>query len=44
MEEATTISLENVFFTDEEALFGMPGLSDNMAEGLMLPSLFAISV
>nr|AHZ90672.1 CBF/DREB1 transcription factor 1 [Fraxinus mandshurica] len=36
-EEATAISPENVFSTDEEALFGMPGLIDNMAEGLMLP-------
>ncbi|KAL2527216.1 Dehydration-responsive element-binding protein 1D [Abeliophyllum distichum] len=38
-EEAISISSENVFFTDEEALFGMPGLIENMAEGLMLPSL-----
>nr|AKF15858.1 dehydration-responsive element-binding protein 1D [Coffea canephora]AKF15864.1 dehydration-responsive element-binding protein 1D [Coffea canephora]AKF15865.1 dehydration-responsive element-binding protein 1D [Coffea canephora]AKF15866.1 dehydration-responsive element-binding protein 1D [Coffea canephora]AKF15868.1 dehydration-responsive element-binding protein 1D [Coffea canephora] len=28
---------ENVFFMDEEAVFGMPGLIANMAEGLMLP-------
>ncbi|KAL2550328.1 Dehydration-responsive element-binding protein 1D [Forsythia ovata] len=36
-EKPVAISPENVFFTDEEALFGMPGLIDNMAEGLMLP-------
>ncbi|KAL2454499.1 Dehydration-responsive element-binding protein 1D [Abeliophyllum distichum] len=36
-EEAIAISPENVFYTDEEALFGMPGLIENMAEGLMLP-------
>ncbi|CAI9762393.1 unnamed protein product [Fraxinus pennsylvanica] len=36
-EEGTAISQENVFSTDDEALFGMPGLIDNMAEGLMLP-------
>ncbi|CAA3024373.1 dehydration-responsive element-binding protein 1B-like [Olea europaea var. sylvestris] len=36
-EEATAISQENVSFSDEEDLFGMPGLIDNMAEGLMLP-------
>ncbi|KAL2527215.1 Dehydration-responsive element-binding protein 1D [Abeliophyllum distichum] len=36
-EEAVAISPENVFFTDDEALFGMPGLIQNMAEGLMLP-------
>ncbi|CAN4085256.1 unnamed protein product [Withania somnifera] len=28
---------ENIFFMDEEALFCMPGLLTNMAEGLMLP-------
>ncbi|CAI9771885.1 unnamed protein product [Fraxinus pennsylvanica] len=37
MEEAAAIWPINAFFTDEEALFGMPGLIDNMAEGLMLP-------
>ncbi|CAI9771886.1 unnamed protein product [Fraxinus pennsylvanica] len=36
MEEAASIWPRNAFFTDEEALFGMPGLIDNMAEGLML--------
>ncbi|MCD7458719.1 basic helix-loop-helix protein [Datura stramonium] len=30
-------SPENIFFMDEEALFCMPGLLTNMAEGLMLP-------
>ncbi|KAL2550329.1 Dehydration-responsive element-binding protein 1D [Forsythia ovata] len=35
-DEAIAISPENMFFTDEEAIFGMPGLIDNMAEGLML--------
>ncbi|GMN44669.1 hypothetical protein TIFTF001_013869 [Ficus carica] len=28
---------ENVFFMDEEAMFGMPGLLTNMAEGMLLP-------
>ncbi|KAL8519410.1 hypothetical protein ACS0TY_010375 [Phlomoides rotata] len=28
---------ENMFFTDEEAEFGMRGLLNNMAEGLMMP-------
>ncbi|KAI8014865.1 Dehydration-responsive element-binding protein 1C [Camellia lanceoleosa] len=28
---------EKVFYMDEEAVFGMPGLLKNMAEGLMLP-------
>ncbi|CAI9771888.1 unnamed protein product [Fraxinus pennsylvanica] len=37
MEEAAAIWPRNAFFTDEEALFGMPGLIDNMAKGLMLP-------
>ncbi|KAL2550323.1 Dehydration-responsive element-binding protein 1D [Forsythia ovata] len=41
-EEAVAISPENVFFTDEEALFGMPGLIQNMAEGLMLPPPYCI--
>lgn len=28
---------ESVFFMDEEAVFGMPGLLTNMAEGMLLP-------
>lgn len=28
---------ENVFYMDEEAVFGMPGLLVNMAEGMLLP-------
>ncbi|KAI3471097.1 hypothetical protein Pfo_027760 [Paulownia fortunei] len=34
---ATVASPENLFFMDEEVLFGMHGLLTNMAEGLMLP-------
>lgn len=36
-ESATTLSSENLFYMDEEAVFGMPELLDNMAEGLMVP-------
>ncbi|KAL2527213.1 Dehydration-responsive element-binding protein 1D [Abeliophyllum distichum] len=42
-EEAIAISPENVSFTDEEALFGMPELIDNMAEGLMLPPPYCMN-
>ncbi|KAL5748662.1 hypothetical protein ACOSQ2_025959 [Xanthoceras sorbifolium] len=35
-EEANTLSSENCFFMDEEAVFDMPGLISNMAEGLLL--------
>ncbi|XP_059629347.1 dehydration-responsive element-binding protein 1D-like [Cornus florida] len=35
-EETTTLP-EKLFFMDDEAVFGMPGLLENMAEGLMLP-------
>ncbi|KAK9181729.1 hypothetical protein WN944_024868 [Citrus x changshan-huyou] len=34
--ERTTMS-DDVFFMDEEAVFGMPGLLTNMAEGMLLP-------
>ncbi|KAH7549485.1 hypothetical protein JRO89_XS13G0039000 [Xanthoceras sorbifolium] len=41
-EEANTLSPENCFFMDEEAVFDMPGLISNMAEGLLLsPPLLA---
>lgn len=36
-ESSTAASPETVFYMDEEAVFGMPGLLANMAEGLMLP-------
>nr|QDM14392.1 CBF [Actinidia arguta] len=35
--EAASESPEGMFFMDDEAVFGMPGLLANMAEGLMLP-------
>ncbi|XP_010278524.1 PREDICTED: dehydration-responsive element-binding protein 1D-like [Nelumbo nucifera] len=35
-ENATATSSENVLYMDEEAIFGMPGLLTNMAEGLLL--------
>ncbi|KAH7549484.1 hypothetical protein JRO89_XS13G0038900 [Xanthoceras sorbifolium] len=35
-EEANTLLPENGFFMDEEAVFDMPGLLANMAEGLLL--------
>ncbi|XP_059629348.1 dehydration-responsive element-binding protein 1A-like [Cornus florida] len=35
--ERTMTMPEQVFFMDDEAVFGMPGLLANMAEGLMLP-------
>ncbi|BFG23276.1 dehydration-responsive element-binding protein 1A [Prunus yedoensis var. nudiflora] len=34
--ESTSAS-EQVFYMDEEAVFGMPGLLTNMAEGMLLP-------
>jgi len=38
MSSATTkMEAEGVFFMDEEAVFGMPGLLTNMAEGMLLP-------
>ncbi|GFZ15278.1 C-repeat/DRE binding factor 2 [Actinidia rufa] len=35
--ETVEESPEGMFFMDDEAVFGMPGLLTNMAEGLMLP-------
>ncbi|KAF3644697.1 Dehydration-responsive element-binding protein 1D [Capsicum chinense] len=35
--ESSSSTPESMFFMDEEALFCMPGLLTNMAEGLMLP-------
>ncbi|KAL5567800.1 hypothetical protein UlMin_024375 [Ulmus minor] len=34
---AKTTSSEGVFYIDEEAVFGMPGLLTNMAKGMLLP-------
>ncbi|KAA0033609.1 dehydration-responsive element-binding protein 1A [Cucumis melo var. makuwa] len=34
---AETTTPENVFYMDEEAVFGMPGLLEDMAAGMMLP-------
>ena len=34
---AETTSSEGVFYIDEEAVYGMPGLLTNMAEGMLLP-------
>ncbi|KAJ7975646.1 C-repeat binding factor [Quillaja saponaria] len=33
----TVVEEQNVFYMDEEAVFGMPGLLTNMAEGMLLP-------
>ncbi|XP_024028683.1 LOW QUALITY PROTEIN: dehydration-responsive element-binding protein 1A [Morus notabilis] len=35
--DAAVAESDNVFFMDEEAVFGMPGLLTNMAEGMLLP-------
>ena len=37
LEEGFVESPENMFYVDEEAVFGMAGLLVNMAEGLMVP-------
>ncbi|KAJ9164139.1 hypothetical protein P3X46_023747 [Hevea brasiliensis] len=36
-EKAEATSMEDVFYMDEEAVFGMPGLLAYMAEGMLLP-------
>ncbi|KAJ8536738.1 hypothetical protein K7X08_035139 [Anisodus acutangulus] len=41
---STPETLESKFFMDEEALFDMPGLLGDMAEGLMLPPPQCIQV
>ncbi|KAK3039245.1 hypothetical protein RJ639_027949 [Escallonia herrerae] len=43
-EECRTAALpEQAFYMDEEAVFGMPGLLENLAEGLMVPPPHCVS-